>query len=448
MEASGRKNRDFSKGPVWDETTSRWLVETRYPDGSRVRKRLRREREARRAWAAEQTKIETGAWNQRAAKHVTLATALEEYRAYSKVQHRSHAGYIESALRLWEANLDVRAPLAKISTSQVEAVKLRRAQQVSRSTVDKDLAVLKAFFNWCIGRGLAVSNPVRPVKLFREDTSRLRYLSQEEYTRLLKAARTIETSPYLEEKIVVAAHTGLRRGNLFNLRWDQVDLANRVMRIPRTKSGRTLSLPLNATALGILERLFKARAADCAYVFPHKSGPKKGEPVQDIKNGFHAAVELAEIENFTWHDLRHTFASWLTMKGASLRSVGELLGHQSMKMTMRYAHLSPAFLSAEVSLLDPPAPPVVAPSAARPVEAPVEAKIASAVVGTISAVDPEGDPPPSPTRGGRRQKARKGQSESLGERRDSGLPRFVRKFGSSGWIRTSNPPVNSRMLYR
>jgi hypothetical protein len=114
-----------------------------------------------------------------------------------------------------------------------------------------------------------------------------------------------------------------------------------------------------------------------------------------------------------------------------------------MKMTMRYAHLSPAFLSAEVSLLDPPAPPVVAASLAPSVEAPLEAKTDSAVVGTISAVEPESDPPPSPTRGGRRQRARKGQSESFGERRDSELPRFVRKFGSSGWIRTSNPPVNS-----
>ena len=98
------------------------------------------------------------------------------------------------------------------------------------------------------------------------------------------------------------------------------------------------------------------REPENPYVFPHTLGTNAGEPVQDIKNGFHAALELADIEDFTWHDLRHTFASWLMMRGASLRTVGELLGHQSMKMTMRYAHLSPAFLSAEVSLLDPPPP--------------------------------------------------------------------------------------------
>jgi integrase len=135
----------------------------------------------------------------------------------------------------------------------------------------------------------------------------------------------------------------------------QVDLANSVIRIPGTKSSRPLSLPLNTTAKRALQTLHADRNLESPWVFPHRSGPSEGEPVKDIKNGFQAAFGVAEIADFTWHDLRHTFASWLMIRGASLCSGAELLGHQSLKMTMRYAHLTPAFLSAEVSLLDPPA---------------------------------------------------------------------------------------------
>ena len=162
----------------------------------------------------------------------------------------------------------------------------------------------------------------------------------------------------LLDRTVLSVHTGLRRGSLFHLRWDQVDFLNRVLRIQRTKSGRPHALPLNATVLTKLQALYNQRIPDCPYAFAHATGRKTGEPVQDVKNAFHTALETAEIKNFTWHDLRHTFASWLIMKGASLRSVAELLGHRGLRMVMRYAHLSPAYLSAEVGLLDaPPTPP-------------------------------------------------------------------------------------------
>ena len=206
----------------------------------------------------------------------------------------------------------------------------------------------------CLGRNLAAANPVRRVKFFNEDNARLRYLTEEEYTRLLQAATTVETSPRLAEKIILSVHTGLRRSSLFHLRWDQVDFLNRVVRIPRTQSGRSHALPLNATALDTLQALYHERVPECAFVFPHAKGRKAGEPVQDVKNAFHTALTTAEISDFTWHDLRHTFASWLMMKGGSLRAVAELLGHRGLRMVMRYAHLSPAYLTAEVGLLDPP----------------------------------------------------------------------------------------------
>ena len=173
---------------MWSPEWNRWLIEIRYPDGSRVRKRFRREREALRIWSAEQTKIENGTWHEQAPKTVTFENALKQYREYSTVQNRSHNSYVEPALSVWETHIKASTLLAKSTPALIEDVKLRRAQAVAHSTVDKDLAVLKAFFNWCIARSLAASNPVSRVKFFNEDNSRLRYLTEDEYKRLIEAA--------------------------------------------------------------------------------------------------------------------------------------------------------------------------------------------------------------------------------------------------------------------
>lgn len=132
-----RLNRDFSKGPVWDPTKGRWLVEIRYPDGTRLRKRMRRERDAGRLWAAEQSKLEDGTWDERVARNVTVGDAMKVYREYSKVQHRSHASYIDPSLTRWEAYLGPQRQLARVRSQQIEDFKLKRAQKVARSTTTK-----------------------------------------------------------------------------------------------------------------------------------------------------------------------------------------------------------------------------------------------------------------------------------------------------------------------
>ena len=128
--------------------------------------------------------------------------------------------------------------------------------------------------------------------------------------------------------------------------------------------------------------------------------------MKDVKNAFHAALDTAGIGDFTWHDLRHTFASWLVMRGASLRSVADLLGHRSLKMAMRYAHLSPAYLAKEVGLLDQ--------------------------AGT------------APKRR-RSRRARKGQGGPTGGGWRGGKNENARENGSSSKTRTYNPPVNRLM---
>jgi integrase len=353
MGTEERRNRDFSKGPVWDETRARWLVEIRYPDGSRRRSRFRREREASRAWSSEQTKIESGGWHEQAPKNMTFGALLDLYRAHAKVHVPSYASYTAPALKVWEAGIPGDTPLARVTPTLIDAVKIKRAEKVQKCSVDRNLQVLRRLFNWAIEQGLATDNPMRRVKFFRADTKRLRYLTEEDYRRLLEEAAKIYRSPFLREAIELAVHTGLRRGNLLGLQWDWVDWLNRVVRVPRTKSGKPHALPLSATAYAALERLWAAHA-ESPYVFAHATGAHAGAAVRDLKKGFHTAVENAGLEDLRWHDLRHTFASWLVMRGASLRAVSELLGHQTMQMTLRYAHLSPGFLSTEIKLLDGP----------------------------------------------------------------------------------------------
>ena len=396
---------------MWDPEKNRWLVEIRYPDGRRLRKRFRREREALRLWSAEQAKIENGTWYAQAPKTVTLTTALEHYRAYSRIQNRSHASYVEPVLKMWERELDTTQHLARVTATQIESVKLRRAETVARSTADKDLGVLKAFFNWCIDRGLAATNPVCRVKFFHANNERVRYLNDEEWERLRAAALKHDDRSHLVDKMVLSRHTGLRRTNLFRAQWAWIDWLTRVLRVPRTKNNQAHAVPLNDTAFATLRRLYAERDADLEspYIFVHPRGSRHaGKPVLDVKTAFHTLLKEADIANFTWHDFRHDYASRLVMAGVSLRAVAELLGHKGLRMVMRYAHLAPGYLSDEVKKLD-----------------------------TFSLT------------AGSTERARKGQRAPERRRPQAKVARFPKESGSSGWTRTSNPPVNrlTRVCY-
>ena len=403
-----RKTRDFTQGPVWDPETSRWLVDVRYPNGSRRRRRFRRERDARRAWAAEQTKLENGTWNPRGPRVISFGDALKLYEDHARIQIPTFDSFVTPALKVWRAGIPLSTSLARVTPSLIDAVKLARATVVKRSSVDRNLQVLRRFFNWCIEQDLATENPVKRVKFFRADTKRLRYLTEEEFTVLLREARTITKSPFLAEAIELAVYTGLRRGNLLGLEWSWIDWTSHVVRVPVTKSGKPHAVPLNAKAEAALKRLLEARS-ESPFVFAHTKGPSSGAAVLDLKNGFHTALEKAGIEDFRWHDLRHTFASWLVMRGASIRAVSELLGHQSMQMTLRYAHLSPGYLKAEISLLDD-----------------IGAKSAP------EAVENEG---------------KKRATTSPTDIAPSKIRKFVRKFGAPSTTRTCDLLVRSQTLY-
>jgi len=345
-----RKSKDFTAGPVWDDELNRYLVDITYPDLARRRKRFRNLKKAQAFWARETTAIQEGTWkNNFVPKNVTLGQAFDQYREYCKAHNRSYRTHTETSLRAIEKEFRRDLPLARITTAAIEKFKLGRVKEVSEATVDKYLSVFKAFFNWCDIQGIFHANPVRKIRMFRPNNQIVRYLNADEYQRLLDAAEKIRW--YLRPVIEIAANTGLRRGNILELRWDECDRKSGVIRKAKTKNNEAVAIPMNAAVDAVLDQLEK-RKNGSPYVFPHMQGEQEGEAIKDVKNSFRAALKKAKIEKFRFHDLRHCCASWLMMNGADLNDVRQILGHKSIAMTLRYAHLSPRYLADKVKLLE------------------------------------------------------------------------------------------------
>lgn len=231
----------------------------------------------------------------------------------------------------------------EITAFMIEGFKQKRSGEVSKRTVDIDLSCMKHMLGKAVEWGFLRENPAAMVKLFRPQNARLRYLSEEEIVRLIEVC-----DDYFRPLVIVAIHTGMRRGELFNLRWSDVDLANGILHIDKTKNGVRRDVPMSETVRRELEAL-KAKAR-CEWAFVRRDDPRK--PLRDIRYPFAKALRRAGITGFRFHDCRHTAASWFVMKGMGLETVQEILGHASPLMTRRYAHLSPAHLRRAVKVMD------------------------------------------------------------------------------------------------
>ncbi|HEY7710593.1 MAG TPA: site-specific integrase [Candidatus Entotheonella sp.] len=220
----------------------------------------------------------------------------------------------------------------------------RKRKQAGKSdvSINRELGFLRHVFNMAIDWDKAVENPVKKIRFAREDNGRVRFLSADEETRLLA-----HCSDPLRPIIITALHTGLRRSELLALTWDDVDFERGLItvRAAYAKNGERRSVPMNTMLTRTLEAVrIKARGT----VFRKKDG----EPYRDFRTAFERAVTQADIPDFTFHDLRHTFASRLVMKGVDLPTVKELMGHKHINMTLRYTHLASDHKQRAVALLD------------------------------------------------------------------------------------------------
>jgi len=223
---------------------------------------------------------------------------------------------------------------------------LRLGEEVGPATINREMATLKHALSkaveWKLLRKTA-REELTAIKKYQEPDGRLRYLSGEtEAERLLQAC-----DASLRSIVLTALHTGMRKGELLGLTWDLVDMTHGFIRLKQTKNGKARALPFNETLWSLFSRLRTRQ--DVSWVFHDAAGNRWN----DIRHPFDAACDSAGLTDFHFHDLRHTFASWLMMGGVPLATVSNLLGHTSPTMTLRYAHLSPKHLTSAVMVLDP-----------------------------------------------------------------------------------------------
>ena len=275
----------------------------------------------------------------------TVAKMLAHYRAQRKVLGPKNQAEDQRYVDYWTERFG-KLELDQLTPEKLENWRIERTRDgVKPATINRALTYLKAYYN--LAEEHCKRNPVKALKPLRENNERTRYLDRNTEFPRLKAALEGENWDIVE----FALHTGMRRGEQFGIEWANVDLTANVVRVPCPKGGKARFVYLNDETKAVLLRQ-RERYPCSPWAFPAPSKPERPRDGHNFYNRvFRKTLEELGIRDFRWHDLRHSFASWLTMRGAHPKAVQELLGHKSGRMTERYSHLSPEHLSNAVRML-------------------------------------------------------------------------------------------------
>ncbi len=264
---------------------------------------------------------------------------------------RSHRRDLDAARHLtrYFAGKDLNG----MGATEIRGYIQNRLGVVKPATINRELCLLSAAINY-VRREWEwdIPNPVSGRKL-REPEGRVRWISKTEAQSLIVAAESEANASHLADFIRLALNTGCRKGEILGLEWSRVDLkANLVfLEAMHTKTSKRRSVPLNQRARSVLLNRANFRAEHCPaspWVFAHKDGSR----IKDVKRSFKTACDRAGIKDFRIHDLRHSCAAWLVSNNVPLAAVRDLLGHTTVKMTERYAHLAPENVRSAVATLD------------------------------------------------------------------------------------------------
>jgi len=209
--------------------------------------------------------------------------------------------------------------------------KTNKGTIISPASVNRELAFLKKMLNLAVEWDLIAKNPAKSIKKLKGEVKRLRYLKMDEVSRLIE-----NSVDYLKPIIITAISTCMRSSEILNLKWKQIDFESGFIRLEKTKNSKPREIPIDDYMKNTLMEMKKSRRIG-NYVFCNS----EGKPRKSIKGSFATALKKSGIENFRFHDLRHTGASLLANGGCDIIALQEILGHQSLEMTQRYSHFMP-----------------------------------------------------------------------------------------------------------
>lgn len=301
----------------------------------------------------------------------------DTYMPWFKAHHKGH----EKTQHTLGKNFD------PIMSQRLDAITGRDLEQIrtawmqagnKASTVNRKMGSISGVFSRAVEWEYIDTHPLAKLKQLKVDSKGvIRYLATDETKRLRDAldarqdemraeresANTWRTyrhrepmpsllelpfTDHLKPMVLVSLNTGMRRGELFDLKWSAVNFDTKTITVAgaTTKTSDTRHIPMNKETIGVLET-WKKQVGKSPYVFPGQSGGR----FEDVKSAWLKLLERAQIDGFRWHDMRHDFASRLVMAGVPLNTVRDLLGHADIKMTLRYAHLAPGTKAAAVELI-------------------------------------------------------------------------------------------------
>ena len=349
---------------LMQDKRGRWWIDYYTPEGKRRRKLYGTHAAAKTALAKIDLAKEDQTYTDPHASP-NFKEFSENYLATVSIHNKSH----NRVTRLMKNLIEFfgESKLSKVERERVIQYRISRLKTVSKATVNREVSLLRHMFNVAIDLKIVSRNPARGgigMKAFKEQ-ERERYLEMGEVETLLTAiqARIVKNSAdklkasarkswqYLHTAVVMALHTGMRKGEILGLKWEHVNWERRTLLLVDTKNGESRGLPIDSILLRELSE-HRTRVKHEELVFPSFDRNGKVVPLADVKGSFGRVLKDCGITNFRFHDLRHTFASHYMMSGGELYTLSKILGHKDLKMTQRYAKLSSKFIEGERGRMD------------------------------------------------------------------------------------------------